>query len=433
MKHTAPMLAGLSANLLVQALDVWFIAQLGSDALTAMGFIFPVAMVFIYLAIGLSAGAASLVARKAVEFSPNQLNQLILHIQLLACLIAMFAVGFCWLFIDRLFLVIGAEPAVLPLINDYLPIFYINGFLTIVSMAGLSSIRALGNTKMQGMAMVAAAFVHALLDPFLIFGLGIFEGYGMQGAAMAGAISKIIPLAVAIYALHKKLAGLVFDLHLTGFFRSSRAVLYVALPAIGNNLIIPFSAFMTTALVARFGAKAVAGFAIAANIEPIMLLVFHALSSVVGPYMGQNFAAKRFERIRAANHLICRFSLLSGCLMTGGLWFFGRTIASWFSADEAIIDVASWYLSIIPISYGFSGVVILINSSFNGIGKPVPAAIISALRAAIIYLPLAFMGSWLFALKGVLVAYSFVNILCALIAYCWFQNVIRHDAARAME
>ena len=152
-----PMVWGLLANMSIQVIDIWFISRLGDQPLAAMGFVFPVAMMFMSLSIGLSAGVASVIARQVPLASKKQLRRLITDTQLLGFLLAFIAMLTGWLTMDVLFVALGAEPHLLPLIKDYMRIFYVNGLLTMVAMVALSTVRATGNAKLQGMTMLIAA------------------------------------------------------------------------------------------------------------------------------------------------------------------------------------------------------------------------------------------------------------------------------------
>ncbi len=428
-----PMVVGLMANMSIQAVDMWFISQLGQDALAAMGFIFPVTMVFLSLSIGLSAGAASVVARQLANNDVPYLKRLITDTQTLAFCLALTAAILGWLTVDDLFSLLGAGPHLLPLIRDYIHIFYFNGLLTMLGMVALSVVRATGNTRAQGMAMLLGAALNAVLDPLLIFGLWGFPRLEIQGAALASTAARLLSLFIAYYYLIGRLSLLTMPwVSIRRIWHSWRAVLHIALPAMGTNIIIPVSAAIITALLAGFGEEAVAGMGVAQRIEPLMLIAFYALSSVIGPFVGQNLGALEIKRIFKGVNIASIFALSYGALLALFLWFFAEPIVALFSQDKTTLMIAKDYLWIVPISYGCSGIVMTINASFNGIGKPMPAVVISALRVFILYLPAAFAASHFYGVNGIFMAYTAVNIICAMLAYVWFRRVTWH-ASQALK
>ena len=419
-----PMVVGLLANMSIQAVDMWFISQLGQNPLAAMGFVFPVAMVFLSLSIGLSAGAASVVSR---QLAGNNLKRLVTDTQSLALCMALFTAIVGWLTIDPLFRALGAGDHLMPLIRDYMQIFYFNGLLTMLGMVALSIVRTTGNTKVQGMAMLCGAILNAILDPIFIFGLWGFPRLEIQGAALASTAARFLSLVIAYYFLMGKMHLLTSPfVSLKKLWLSWREILHIAGPAIGTNIIIPLSASIITALLASFGDSAVAGMGIAQRIEPIMLIAFFALSSVIGPFVGQNLGAKNYQRIHQGINIACGFALVYGVLLAVFLWLFAAAFVGLFTEDARTIEVALDYLYIVPISYGCSGIVMTVNASFNGLGKPFPAVVISMLRVIVLYLPAAFYAARLYEVQGIFIAYTVVNILCAAIAYVWFFKLSKN-------
>lgn len=420
-----PMVVGLLANMSIQAVDMWFISQLGDDALAAMGFVFPVTMVFLSLSIGLSAGAASVIARKLPGGDLQGLKRLITDTQTLAFCLAVLLAVCGWLTITPLFTALGAGPHLIPLIEDYINIFYFNGILTMLGMVALSIVRATGNTRAQGAAMLYGAILNAILDPIFIFGLYGFPRLEIQGAALASTFSRLLALFIAYYILAGKMRLLTSPFVAVGsMIQSWRLVGKIAIPAIGTNIIIPLSASIIIALVATFGDSAVAGMGVAQRIEPLMLIAFYALSSVIGPFVGQNLAANKFDRVRSAVKAASLFAMGYGVILAVFLWIFAESIASWFSDVPEVVSVAVQYLWIVPISYGCSGVVMTVNASFNGLGRPMPAVVISALRVIVLYLPVAFLAAHYYGIVGIISAYTVINILCAALAYSWFQRTV---------
>ncbi|CAA0116884.1 Multidrug export protein MepA [BD1-7 clade bacterium] len=427
-----PMIVGLLANMSIQAVDIWFISRLGPEPLAAMGYVFPVTMVFLSISIGLSAGAASAIARRIGHgHKGTDIRRLVTDTQWLAVLVAIVTACIGWLTIDPVFRSLGASDLLMPLIRQYVEIFYFNGALTLVGMVGLSTVRATGNTKAQGMAMLIGAIINAILDPLLIFGLFGFPQLGIQGAALASTAARLFSLGVAWHILVNRMDLLIWGrVKFSQMWASWKTIFAVGLPAVGTNIIIPLSASIITALLASYGDEAVAGMGVASRIEPLMLICFYALSSVIGPFVGQNLTALRADRVRRGVVVAALFCLSYGTLLTLFLWFFAAPIVSWFSDQQEVIQVARDYLWIVPISYGCSGVVMCVNASFNGMGKPIPATVISALRVIVLYLPLAFLGSSVYGVKGIFIAYTGVNILTAIIAWLWFERFITRHSIR---
>ncbi|MFL0811611.1 MAG: MATE family efflux transporter [Agarilytica sp.] len=426
------MAVGIMATMSFNMVDTYFVAQLGDEALAAISFTFPVMMMGISLAVGLGAGLSSVVSRAAGAHDEDAVRALITDGISLTFLLALLfgVVGF--LNIDNFFSAIGASDQILPLIRDYMKWWFPSLVFFILPMVGMAAIRALGNTQLQGTLMIGMALANAILDPFLIFGWWIFPRLEVEGAAIASLIVRVVAVAVTFYFMHIKMRLFVNPFNVSRIKESWPKILHVGIPAMATNLIIPFSGSVLVALVATHGNAAVAGFGVATRVESMALILFYALSAVIGPFCGQNLGAKKFQRLFDAQQITGLFCLYSGVFVAVVLAVFGKPIAALFSSDTAVIDTTYNYLLIVPMSYAAYGVVMVVNASFNGLGKPMPGVIISALRVIVVLLPLAWLANAYFGLNGVFVAIAATNILVGMGAFVWVNRVIGRTKHRAL-
>jgi Na+-driven multidrug efflux pump len=198
-----------------------------------------------------------------------------------------------------------------------------------------------------------------------------------------------------------------------------------------TNVIIPLSAAIVVFMLAGFGVDAVAGYGVAARMEPFALLIFYSLSAVSSPFFGQNFGAGKMDRLIEARRLITRFCLLYGLLLVLAMDLLARPIAGLFSETEAIRNVAVHYFWLVSWGYGAHGIVMTVTAAFNGTGRPLPGMLLSSSRVMFLFLPLALLGRWLLGLEGIFLASSTSNVVLALIAYFWLGRHIRAHAAPA--
>ncbi|MBU3071099.1 MATE family efflux transporter [Aestuariicella sp. G3-2] len=420
-----PMVWGLLATMSFNAVDTFFVAQLGSDSLAAMSFTFPVVMLVTSMAIGLGAGTSSVMARRLGTGDVNGARQMAGDTLLLSFILSLGMMALGLATVEPLFLLLGAEPHLLPLISDYMTIWYLNTPFVIVPMVMSSMMRATGNNKFAGLLMLISALVNVVLDPLLIFGWGPIPRLEIAGAAWATVITRIGMTLASFYFVASKLNLMAWPhRQWAGLISSWRAVLHIGLPAMGTNMIIPLAGGITVALVASHGVDAVAGFGVAMRIEPVVLIAFYAVSGVIGPFLGQNMAVQYHARQQQLLSTVLKFSLVFGLILALLLWFSGRVVVSWFSDSEQVIDVAVAYLSIVPLSYGCAGLVMSVSAGFNGLGHPMPAMMISVLRVLGLYLPLALAGQWLWGLTGLFIATASCNVVMAILGYWWLSSYL---------
>ncbi len=257
LKLSLPMVWGILSVLAFSLADTYFVAQLGTNELAAMSFIFPVVTVLGSIAMGLGTGAASVIARGIGEGDRLRVQRLTTDSLLLSLLIVGIFSSLGLTTIESLFSTLGARPELLPLIRDYMSIWYLGMVFLVVPLVGNSALRACGNTIIPSLIMTLAAAINILVDPLLIFGWGPVPALGLKGAAIATVLSRIGILIASLAFLYFRERLLLFSL--TSWKTTSeswRSLLSVGLPAAATNLISPLSVGFVTSLMARYGAEA---------------------------------------------------------------------------------------------------------------------------------------------------------------------------------
>ncbi|WP_226667764.1 MATE family efflux transporter [Microbulbifer aggregans] len=420
-----PMVWGILATMSFNVVDTYFVAQLGDAPLAAMSFTFPVVMVVNALAIGLGAGTSSAVARAYGAGDMSRVKRLVTDATLLALVIAIAVSVIGMSTIDPLFRMLGAQDSLLPLIRDYMATWYLGAIFAVVPTVALSALRAIGNSALTGRIMIGVALLNLVIDPILIFGLLGFPRLELQGAALATVTARAISFCLAFYFLARKEQILAAPVWQWSVVRDSwRNMLAVGLPAMATNVIIPMSGGVVVALVAVHGADAVAGLGVAMRIEPVALIVFYALSAVVGPFLGQNAGAGLHGRLAETLSILARFCVTFGVGLALVLFFIGGPVASLFSDSPQVLAVAVAYLSLVPFSYAGYGFVMSANAAFNGLGHPLPGTLISFLRVLGLYLPLAWLGNKFWGIQGLFMATVISNLVLGAVAYGWLKKYI---------
>lgn len=423
-----PVLFGVFTMMSQAFADMWFIGRLGDRELAALSFAFPILMIVTSIAIGLGAGTSSVVARAIGAHNHRRARRLATDSLILSFGITAIVSAIGFLTIEPLFRLLGAPDEMIPLIAGYMTILYAGVPFVVVGMVGMSSMRATGDTRLPSMLMVIASVANVILDPILIFGIGPVPAMGLNGAAMAALLSRAAIFVGTLYFMRMRLDMLTFNKPDPGELRSSWAdVLHVGIPAAATNAIIPIATGVITAMLARYGPEAVAGFGVASRVESLMLVLFYALSAVIGPFVGQNIAAGKADRIFEALRLCTIFCVGTGFVIAALLAFSGAWLPTLFSDNPEVTDVSTKFLMIAPISYGAYGMVMVMNASFNGMGKPMPAVHISVARMALIYIPLAFVAERFFGITGIFVAYAFANIVSGVIAFMWARASVQEQ------
>ncbi|MGK2927107.1 MAG: MATE family efflux transporter [Lysobacterales bacterium] len=430
-RQATPFGFGLVAIFSFEAADLFFISKLGDAPLAAVSFTLPVIWLIYGIAIGFEAGAASCVSRAIGRRDHEQARRLTVDTVVLATSVALLLVLAGLASIEPVFALLGATPELMPMITDYMEVWYWVAPLDMALWTSLAAMRARGNTLFESKVITASALLNLALDPIFIFGLFGFPRLEIQGAALATLVSTGAMLLFTLLWLSLKRNIYANPLApLKTILDSWRHMLTIGIPAMITNAIIPVSSGIVVALIATYGVDAVAGFGVAMRLEPMFLIPFYALSAVSSPFFGQNFGSNQFGRLLEARRAVARFCVAFGLALAVLLWLIARPLTGLFSESETIREVAVLYLWIVSISYGAYGIVMSCNASFNGMGRPIPGVIISACRVIVVFLPLAFLLRHLIGLEGLFAATTLSNLLLGAVAFSWLGWQVRREAGQ---
>jgi len=431
---TLPMILGMVMMFSFNLVDTFFISLLGTEALSAISFTFPLTFTVMSLAIGLSIGTSAVVAKYIGRGDEERAKEASTVTNYVAVLLAVIIATIGYFTMDQIFLAMGASEALLPTIREYMDIWLPTSPMLVAIICANSVLRANGDTRTPSLLMAAAGLVNAALDPILIFGFGPIPAMGVQGAALATTLSWIAGVAFLFYFLlirHQLVSPTLPSR--TVLLASSREMLRIGIPASGANMMTPLAAAVMTAIVASYGEEAVAAFGVGSRLESIACIVILALSSTLPPFISQNLGAEKPERIAEACRLSIRFVLLWQLLIYI-VMAVGAPVISWmFTREESVANIIQTFIWILPLSYGMQGVIILCNSALNAMHHPMSALYLSAARFFIFYVPLAWLlGNWL-GLTGVFAGAAIGNLLMAWVSWSTVKRAIHHESDAATQ
>jgi putative MATE family efflux protein len=422
---TLPMIWGMLSIMTFRLADAYFVSFLGTDELSALSFTFPVVMIVGSLALGLAAGASSVVSKKVGEGDLVNVKRLSTDILIISLpLVLLFALTGI-LTIEPVFRFLGAQDELLPLIHEYMTVWYYGIIFYILSMVGNGIIRATGDTRFPGTIMSAAAIMNIALDPLFIFGFASFPGMGIRGAAVASFIARFISFSATAYvlAIRKRLISPLFP-SLSAMMESWKKLLYISVPSIGTHLMNSLSHVVIIKLLSGYGKGVVAGVGVAGRLESFGLIIPMAISSVIGPFTGQNWGAGKIKRIDRGIFVTFSFIVGWGVLLLGLFLVFGRDLALLFSHDREVVETIVLYFRIVSISYGLQGVFYVACSALNALKKPIHSITLHAIRIIGIYLPLVIIFAFFYKVVGVFMALMITNFVSGLIAYMMLKRVV---------
>jgi Na+-driven multidrug efflux pump len=162
-------------------------------------------------------------------------------------------------------------------------------------------------------------------------------------------------------------------------------------------------------------------------VESLLLLVMMSLTSALTPFMAQNMGAENPKRSFQALFLCMRFSVVFQLLIFIMMVPLSIPLAALFGQEQAVNDLIWLYLVIVPLCYGFQGIIMLLVSALNAMHRPLNAFYWSFYRLFIFTLPAAWIGSWLSGIQGLFVGVAVGNIIGGILGYLYALRLRRES------
>ena len=420
IRLTVPMLAGFGSMMSASLIDTYFVGQIGTLEVAAVTLTFPLIMVFMGLSMGFGVGATSIIARTAGAGSWKSAQLIATHTLVLVILFVSGVVALGFVFTEDIFYYMGAEEELLPIAIQYTYINLIGVPVLALPMIGSMMLRSFNDPKTPAIIMIGGSILQVIFAPILIWGIGDWNGFGVYGSAWAFVLSRFVMFIYAMRVFHSR--GLIQPLGtFESFRRSVIEVMRLALPSMLTQLLMPISMYLLVTLIAQYPKHVVAAWGIATRIESLAMVLVMALSSSIGPFVGQNFGSGRYDRIEGALRLAYTFSFFYGLVLAAILAMVGDDLTYLFRDDPEVVDVARMFFYIVPITIGVMSFSQIGSSTFVAFGEPMPSFVMSIARMFILLIPLCYLFDHLMEYVGIFVGIAITNVLAGLLAWVWLK------------
>ncbi|MEX3007147.1 MATE family efflux transporter [Hoeflea sp. TYP-13] len=430
MRHVIVMAAtgsiGLVAIFLVDALNLFYISLLGQQELAAaIGYAGTLIFFSTSVSIGLSIAATAITSRAIGAGERDRARQLAAASVIYTTAIMAVAAAVCFPYLDAMVRFMGAQGRTAQLTVEFMQIVFPSLPLIGIGMSMAGLLRAVGDAKRAMYVTLAAGAATAILDPIFIFGLGL----GIHGAAISTVISRFALIVVGFYGLHRVHRMLALpSLNVLG--STIGPYLYVGLPAIMTQLATPVGNAYVTIEIASYGDSAVAGWAVIGRLIPVAFGALFALSGAVGPILGQNYGALRFDRLystmRNAFIVIIVYTLTMWALLALGADF----IASLFGVDGEARELVVFFCQFVSVTFLFNGMLFVANAAFNNLGYPIISTVYNWGRSTLGVIPFVWVGSKYFGAVGALGGYGLGAIFFGVAAAITCLRIIKRISDR---
>ena len=418
--------AGLMAIFVGDLANLIFLSWLNDEAIiAAVGYGSSILFLTVSIGIGLSIAAISLVAPAIGARQMVKARRLSAHAHLATLVVSLVLSLAVWLAIPSSLHLLGATGRTFDLASSYLTILVPSMAPLALGITSAGVLRSVGDARRAMNVTLTGAVINIILDPILIFGLGL----GLEGAAIASVAARFGVMAVGLY-------GVIGVHHLMGppRLKMLRADLVpltaVAVPAILTNIATPFSNAYVTAAISHYGDSAVAGWTTIGRVMPVAFGAIYALSGSIGPILGQNFGAGETARMREAFTLALKVSAgftLAAWLLLAILA--GPIATSLHATPEAAALIALFCRVLSPL-FVFMGALFIANAAFNTLGRATTSTALNWGRATLGTIPFVTAGGAMGGAGGALAGHMLGGITFGLLAVWLCYRMMDEIAAR---
>ncbi len=301
----------------------------------------------------------------------------------------------------------------------YLRIVGVGIPLTYVSAAITGTFNGAGNSRLGFWANAVGLLVNMALDPVMI----LLWGWGVAGAAIATVIAQGVVCALFIYFAKRHPQRPFECFRILGWVNRERLrqIVNWSLPIALESGAFTALAMVVTGMVSDgYGQTAVAVQRVGSQIESLSWLIGGGFSSAVTSFMGQNFGARQWSRIRRGYRISLTALMIWELMVTALLILGGRFLFSLFLQDPPdILDMGATYLRILAGCQLFMALEGACSGTFRGIGQTLPPSLCSI--ASNLARPLL---CWLFAqwlgLNGLWLGITVSAALRGVLVFIWF-------------
>jgi Na+-driven multidrug efflux pump len=299
--------------------------------------------------------------------------------------------------------------------------------LMALGMAFSTILRAAGDAKRSMYATLSVAAVTVVLDPVLIFGLDLRT----NGAAITINISRVVYLVVS-YLFVTRFHGLLARPNVKGVMADARPFFAIAVPAILTNIAAPAANAFFTSIMARFGDPAIAASAIIDRVTPVAFGGLFALAGAIGPVLGQNWGAQRYDRMKQILKDALNFTIVYVASVWLILYLVRVPITDAFHAQGLTAELVQFFCQLAGPIWFFVGLVFVSNASFNNLGYPLLSTFFNWGRATLGMIPFAYFGAEIGGPKGALIGIGLGSVafgIAAIITAFWTIRRLERQAS----
>ncbi len=378
LRYALPAMATGGLQLLFNAADLVVVGRFcGSLSVAAVGATGALVNLIVNLFIGLSVGAGVVVAQSLGAGDDRAVSDAVHTAVPTALISGLLLAGIGFMFARPMLALMGTPEDVIDLSALYMRIYFLGMPVIILYNYGGSILRAKGDTRHPLIFLAIAGVVNVVLNVIFVV---VFH-LDVAGVALATTLSQAISATLILILLSKddgpcRLEFRKLKIHKRYLLEMIR----IGLPAGLQGSMFSISNVMIQSSMNSFGSVVVAGNAAGANIDSFVWVFMNSYHQAAVNFVGQNYGAKRYDRIYKIKNISIIYVIVTGILFGGGLFLFKRQLLGIYITDNPqAIEYGVIRMTIICLPYALNGLHDVMTGIIRGLGKSVPPMIISVI------------------------------------------------------
>ncbi len=388
-----PMILEMVMESLFAVVDVFFVGRLGETAISTVGLTESVITLVYSLAIGLSAAATAMVARRIGEKNEVAAAKAAMQAVILAIGVSILLgiAGVYWA--EPILRLMGGSDELIASGIDYTRIMFASNIVIMMLFLLNGIFRGAGNAAIAMRALWISNGLNIILDPLFIFGIGPFPELGVTGAAVATAIGRGVGVLFQLYILFFSGQSVIRLQKVP--FRFNTTILR-RLVTIGSGSTFQFliaSAswiFMTYLISNNFGEQVLSGYVISIRVIIFTILPAWGIANAAATLVGQNLGANKPDRAEQSVWKAAYYNMLFLVSISVIFFLAAPQIISIFTDTPGVLEAGIESLRIICAGYLFFAYGMVISQAFNGAGDTYTPTLINFICFWMVETPLAF-------------------------------------------
>lgn len=422
-----PAMLGQLTTLIYNIADTFFVSLTKEPAtIAAVTLCAPILLIIMSIACIFGMGGSSVIARLLGEEKKDEAGTTMNF-----CVYAMAFSGVIMLVLGLVFLrplakLSGANADNIAYTCDYLKWIFIGAPFIMLANGFVHLFRSVGLIKESTIGLVLGNVINMILDYIFI---AILK-WGTAGAALATSLGFVCATLYYIICMireeYKK--NQLVSLTLKRFSPNTfmiRNVVSIGVPGALITVLMSISNIVLNNYISIYGSDAVASYGIAYKLDMIPILLSVGLSQGVSPLVGYCYGGNKKKQMSDIIKYTMLYGVLMGALFTAIFIFFGRSLAAIFLQDEALIDQTGYFLKILCLSAPMLGVINMMTSYFQALGKAIKSLTITVLRNAVLFIPGVIVLNYFWKLNGVIAAQPVVETILTIICIFMYIQDIR--------